>query len=139
MTDRKFLDTNILIYAAQGPGKDESKRQRSLQLIDEASFVISAQVLQEFYVTVVYKAKTAIGVQEAFAWVEQLSLYPCEPITGEIVRIAIDLSSRYQISYWDAAIIAAAQAAGCSVVYSEDLNHGQIYDQVKVKNPYLLQ
>jgi len=52
------------------------------------------------------------------------------------VRIAIELSERYRISYWDAAILSTAQALGCGTVYSEDLNDGQLYQQVRVANPF---
>ena len=59
------------------------------------------------------------------------------PITQELVETAWALRKRFRISYWDAAIIAAAKELGCDMVYSEDLNHGQVYDGVKVINPFV--
>ena len=129
-----FLDTNILVYAAIGTGNDEGKRQRALSLIESEEFATSAQVLQEFFVTVTKKAARPLTMREAMDWVEQLTAFPCQPIDHGLVRIAIELSARYQISYWDAAIIAAAEALGCRTLYSEDLNDGQEYGGVTVVN-----
>lgn len=131
-----FIDTNVLVYAAIGTGKDEPKRLRAVALIKSGNFGTSAQVLQEFFVTVVKKSSRPISPEQALEWVEQLSAQPCQPIDHRLVRIAIEQSARYRISYWDAAIISAAQALGCHTVYSEDLNHGQEYAGVRVINPF---
>ena len=63
--------------------------------------------------------------------------FPLIPIDGTIVKEAIRLARRYQVSYFDAQIIAAAKATGCPTLYSEDLNHGQDYDGVRVVNPFI--
>jgi len=131
-----FLDTNVLVYAAIGSGKDEPKRQRALELIESKNFATSAQVLQEFYVTVTRKAARPLSAEQAMEWIEQLIVFPCRAIDHYIVRIAIEHAARYQISYWDAAIISAAEALGCPVVCSEDLSAGQRYGEVKVINPF---
>lgn len=78
-----------------------------------------------------------MSAERAAAIVESLTLLPVIPITSEIVQTAIRLRQRYQISYWDGAIIAAAKELGASTVYSEDLAHGQVYDGVTVLNPFL--
>ena len=65
------------------------------------------------------------------------AMKPCEPVTPEVVLAGIDNARRYQISYWDGAIIAAAERLGARIVYSEDLNHGQTYGSVRVENPFL--
>ena len=136
MSVRVFFDTNILVYAAVGSGPDEAKRKRSLELIASEDFATSAQVLQEFYVTVIREASRPLSPAEALEWTEQWAEFPCQPIDHRLVRIAVELSERYRISYWDAAILAAAEALGCGTVYSEDLNSGQKYGRTRVINPF---
>ncbi len=136
MTAKVFLDTNVLVYAAIGTGKDEHKRERALALMEEEDFGTSAQVLQEFYVTVVRKAARPLSPREASDWIEQIAAFPCQNIDHQLVLIAAEQSQRYGISYWDAAILSAAMALGCGTVYSEDLNDGQQYDRVRVVNPF---
>ena len=132
-----FLDTNVLVYAAIGTGKDEHKRRRALELIESEDFGISAQVLQEFFVTVVRKAAQPLSVLEAFDWIEELIQFPCQSIDHRLVRNAIEKGERFSISYWDAAILAAAEALGAPIVYSEDFNTGQHYGNVRVVNPFV--
>ena len=131
-----FLDTNVLVYAAMGSGKDERKRKRALELIQSEDFGTSAQVLAEFFVTVVRKASRPLSAAAALEWIEQLTAFPCQAIDHQLVRIAIVQAERYGISYWDAAIIAAAEGLGAHTVYSEDLSGGQKYGRVKVVNPF---
>ena len=136
MNAKVFFDTNVLVYAAVGTGKDESKRKRALDLIQSEDFGTSAQVLQEFFVTVVKKALRPLSAAQALEWIEQWAAFPCQPIDRELVQIAVELSERFTISYWDAAILAAAEALGSRIVYSEDLNDGQQYGEVRVVNPF---
>jgi predicted nucleic acid-binding protein len=136
MIARVFLDSNVLVYAAIGTGKDERKRKRALALIDSENFGTSAQVLQEFFVTVVRKAVQPMPPAAALEWIEQFIAFPCQPIDHQLVRVAVEMSERFRISYWDAAILAAATALGANTVYSEDLNDGQQYGGVRVVNPF---
>jgi predicted nucleic acid-binding protein len=136
MTASVFFDTNVLVYAALGSGKDETKRERALDLIDSMEFGTSAQVLQEFFVTVVKKAHQPLTPAKALEWIEQWTAFPCQPIDHQLVRIAIANAQRFRISYWDAAIVAAAEALGAHTIYSEDLNDGQKYGRVRVVNPF---
>jgi len=99
MTAKVFLDTNVLVYAAQEPGSEERKRTRALSLIETEDFGTSAQVLQELFVTVVRKASRPLPATAALEWIEQWTAFPCQPI---------DQSERFRISYRDAAILAAA-------------------------------
>ena len=131
-----FLDTNVLVYAAAGRGAEEAKRQRALELIENEDFGLSAQVLQEFYVTVTRKIERGLSAERALEWIEQLEAFPCLAIDNALVKIAAEISERYQISYWDGAIIAAAEALGAETLYSEDLNHGQKYGSVQVRDPF---
>src|SRR5205814_7513774 len=120
-----FFDTNVLVYAAIGTGKDERKQKRALELIESENFGTSAQVLQEFFVTVVKKASRPFSAAQALDWIDQWTAFPCQIVDHQLVRIAIEQSERYAISYWDAAILVAAEALGAHTVYSEDLNAGQ--------------
>jgi predicted nucleic acid-binding protein len=131
-----FFDTNVLVYAAVGGGKEEPKRRRAMELVESVDFGTSAQVLQEFFVTVVRKAARPISAARALEWIEHWVAFPCQTIDHRLVRIAIEQSERFKISYWDAAILAAAEALGTDTVYSEDLSHGQLYGCVRVVNPF---
>ncbi|WP_298747436.1 PIN domain-containing protein [uncultured Brevundimonas sp.] len=132
-----FLDTNILIYAAQGGRVAPEKREIARRIILQGNYGTSGQVLAEFYSVAIRKGARPLTPETAAKWVRTLAKKPCQPIDPALVRAGIDLSQRYRISYWDAAIIAAAERLGARVVYSEDLNHGQTYGSVRVENPFL--
>ena len=131
-----LLDTNVLVYAVAGRDAEETKRGRAVELIESEDFGLSAQVLQEFYVTVVRKIEVPLSAAQALEWIEQFDAFPCMAMDRALVKIAIELSERYQISYWDGAIIAATEALGAAILFSEDLNHGQRYGPVQVVNPF---
>ncbi|MDT8450795.1 MAG: PIN domain-containing protein [Wenzhouxiangellaceae bacterium] len=131
-----FLDTNVLVYAVASDPAQESKRAAALALIEREEFALSAQVLQEFFVTVTRKLDRSLSGAQAMEWIEQFEAFPCMPVDAALVKIAAEISERYRISYWDGAVIAAARRAGAAVLYSEDLNDGQIYDSVRVVNPF---
>ena len=132
-----FLDTNVLIYAALGRKTEEFKRKRANELIGSRQFGISAQVLQEFYWVATTKAESPLTPSEALEWIEQLEEQPCASIDRSLVKIAIEISQRYRIAYWDGAVIAASEELGTEVLYTEDLNHGQMYGSVRVLNPFV--
>jgi predicted nucleic acid-binding protein len=125
------------VYAAVGTGKDERKQKRTLELVESEDFGTSAQVMQEFFVTVVRKASHPLSVVQALEWIEQWTAFPCQAIDHQLVRIPIEQSKRYAISYRDAAILVAAEALGAHTVYFEDLNNGQRYGHVRVVNPFV--
>lgn len=134
-----FLDTNILIYAAQGGRVAPEKREIARRIILQGNYGTSAQVLAEFYSAAIRKGARPLTPEKAAHWVRTLAKKPCQPVDHAVVRAGIDLSQRYRISYWDGAIIAAAERLGAHVVYSEDLSHGQTYGSVRVENPFLPQ
>jgi predicted nucleic acid-binding protein len=131
-----FLDTNVLVYAVGSHGEDERKRLRALEVIEPGGFATSGQVLQEFYVNVTRKIQKPLSAASAIEWIDRLSLRPVVPIDATLIRAAVDVSSRFRISYWDGAILAAAAFVRAPLVYTEDLNHGQIYGSVRVLNPF---
>ncbi|MDQ1155095.1 PIN domain-containing protein [Brevundimonas sp. SORGH_AS_0993] len=131
-----FLDTNVLIYAALGSADEPAKHERAVELLT-TRFGTSGQVLAEFYVTAQQSGSRPLTTDEAREWVSHLSKKPFQPLDYKVVRQGIEYSRRYQISYWDGAVIAAAERLGAKVVYSEALCHGQTYGSVRVENPFL--
>jgi predicted nucleic acid-binding protein len=130
-----FLDTNILVYAALGKDKD-LKAIKANQLIRSQDFGISGQVLHEFYNAVTTKGGRPLTPDEAFSWVERFAQLPLVPVDAALVMKGIAISVRHRISHWDGAILAAAEALGAETLYTEDLNHGQLYGSVRVVNPF---
>jgi predicted nucleic acid-binding protein len=137
-TSVEFCDTNVLVYAhGDAPG---AKQERALRLInrlwDERAGALSIQVLQEFYVTVTRGVTPPLSPDTAGRIVEQLSRWRVlEPTTRDVLD-AIDGSVRWQLSFWDAMLLVAANRVGASVLWSEDLNDGQTYGAVTVRNPF---
>jgi predicted nucleic acid-binding protein len=134
-----FLDTNILIYAAAGKRDDPRKYAIASKLVLSEYFGLSGQVLAEFYVNTSQKTRIALSTREIDRWLSLLEQYPLAPIDSAIVRSGILNSLRYQISYWDGAILAAAERLNAPILYTEDLNHDQTYGSVRVVNPFRVQ
>lgn len=111
------------------------KRERAMTIMADVDFGLSGQVLAEFY-AVVTGTRHSMPAEEAQGWLEVLSEQPLIPIDHELVAAGAQISQRYQISYWDGAILAAAERIGASVLYTEDLSHGQAYGSVRVVNPF---
>jgi predicted nucleic acid-binding protein len=136
MTPDALIDTNILVYAALG-GDAPAKRDAARAIILEQDYATSAQVLAEFYNIATSKGQPPLSADEAARWVETLSRKPCQPIDADLVQAAIAKSRRHDISYADAAVLAAAERLGCKTVYSDTLAHGETYGSVRVVNPFL--
>ncbi len=137
MSDRCFVDTNILMYAHdKSTGR---KHTRAKGLIDELwlhrSGVISTQVLQELAVNLRRKAGRPLDAKATREIVADYLTWQVVVNTADSVLGALELEERYRISFWDALVIHAAQAAGAEVLYSEDLADGQDYGGVTVVNP----
>jgi predicted nucleic acid-binding protein len=133
---KTFFDTNIFLYA-QSSG-DLRKQSLAQELIDHYSslnqLVLSSQVVQEFYS--VGSRKLALPRQLLKQAVATLLALPLVlPGPSHILK-AIEIEEHYQISFWDALILAAAESAGADVLYTEDLNHNQQYGSVLVRNPF---
>ena len=133
----RFVDTSVLLYAACQAPQESAKRRRALEVLDEADMALSVHVLQEFYYQATRRGRQGRLTQgQAQRFPLPLRLYPVQSMTPAIFDHAAAISRRFQISYWDSAIIAAAHSLGCEVVYSEDLNAGQGYDGLRVVNPF---
>jgi len=131
-----FVDTNILLYAASGRPADTVKTARARQIVREEEVVISFQVLQEFYANATHPRKLGLTPAQAAAYCSAWLLFPVVPLGADTFVRTLEIATRYQISHWDAAIVAAAHEAGCRVLYSEDMNHGQDYGGVRLENPF---
>jgi predicted nucleic acid-binding protein len=106
-------------------------------LIEQKQFGLSVQVLQEFYVNATRKVDFSMKPEIALEWIENLEEFPCLSVDPGLVKTAAAISVRHGLSYWDGAIVAAAEAMGARVLYTEDLNHGQDYGAVRAINPFL--
>jgi predicted nucleic acid-binding protein len=131
-----FLDTNILVYAVSSAEGDAAKRTKALDLVHRCNFGLSAQVLQEFYVTVTRKIRKPLPPDLAVALMDEYRLFPMVPTDYPLIVSAAELSLRHGISYWDGAIIAAAEVLQAPTLYTEDLNDGQRYGNVLAVNPF---
>lgn len=133
-----FVDTNILLYAISNHPSEAEKNQKARAILSGSDLVFSVQVLQEFYVQATRPTRTdPLTHEEATALIQYWLRHRIIPITVQVMQDALDIKKRYQTSYWDAAILAAAASAGCSDLLSEDLNPGQSYNSVRVINPFL--
>jgi predicted nucleic acid-binding protein len=139
MTAKAFVDTNILVYAYDRGAGDRHEKALILieQLWQSGNGILSTQVLQEFYVNVRRKAQRPVTVEQARSLISDYLAW--DPIVndGEAMLEAIDLEQRYQLSFWDSLIVAAALKGGASIIYSEDFNHGQAFGALEVQNPFL--
>lgn len=131
-----FLDTNILIYAIESGGPTPEKTVAAQALVRRTEVCLSTQVLGEFY-RAVTSPRRAMPLKhvEAVAWVQLWKRHDVRPITVAHVDLALEIAARFQVSYFDALILAAARLAGCTTVFSEDLQAGQDYGGVRVENP----
>ena len=138
MTDRAFLDTNILVYAYDK--HDPEKQKKAQELLINATLqenaVLSVQVLSEFFNAVTRHIKPPMTADEAQNIIATLSILPIEDIDLALVNRAIDTHKLYRISYWDSLIVAAAERAECKKILSEDLSDGQAYHGIVVSNPF---
>lgn len=138
MTDRVFVDTNVWVYAVD---KDDSvKHARARALLDPSTsdtLVTSTQVLGEFYVTVTRKLVRPVAGDIAARMVDQMAQLPVVSVGADGVKAAIAASRSWQLSYWDALIVVAAQSVGCGRLLTEDLADGATYGGVRVENPFL--
>ena len=137
-SNKIFFDTNILVYSVDE--NDLQKKEIASQLLTDASSsktgIISTQSLQEFYNVAVKKLK--LSKQIAKEYVELFSSQlTVRQVTVPLILNAIDISIKNKLSFWDSLILSSANDNGCIIVYSEDLNNGQIVNGTKIINPFL--
>lgn len=138
MTAPCFVDTNVLVYANDADAGHKQAIAFDLigDLLEQERLVLSAQVLNEL-ASVLLHPRFGYSVDEVR---ETLGLYahcPLVPLDATLTRRALDARARYQVSLPDGLVIAAAERARCGEILSEDLNHGQEYFGIVVRNPFL--
>jgi predicted nucleic acid-binding protein len=136
MSVEAVFDTNVLLYAAS---KDKAVRDKSriaIELLSSVEFGLPLQVLQEFFHNARVKARLAIDEVHCEKMLKALLNHPVVVTDIELFEAARRLARGHKLRYWDAAIVAATRRLGASLLYSEGLNDGQVYDGVKVVNPF---
>lgn len=138
MTDRVFVDTNVLVYSrdASEPRKQKQNMAWMAKLWEAQAGRLSSQVLQEFYVTVTEKLQPGMEPQSARDDVRSLFSWHPIPVDARVVKGAWLIQDRYKFSWWDALIISAAQVGHCRHLLTEDLQENQKLGEVKVINPF---
>ena len=136
-TSVRFVDTNILLYATSRDPEETHKAERARDILAERELALSVQVLQEFYVQATRVSRPdPLTHEQAAKLVESFLRFAVADVSTQVMLAAMVTRRRFQISYWDAAILEAARALGCDTVLSEDLNGGQDYGGVSVQNPF---
>ena len=138
MNDRAFLDTNILVYAydQHDPVKQKKAQELITTGIEQENLVLSVQVLGEFFNVVTRRIPQPVTSDEAREVIASIGILPVQEIDLAMVNRAIDVHKKYQIAYWDALIISAAERSGCKLILTEDLRDGQTYHDILVRNPF---
>jgi len=133
---RRFLDTNVLLYADDLDAGEKRRKARAVlrDALTSGEGVVSTQVLQEFFVN--STRKLGVDPVEARRKVELLARMDLVRIDLAMILAAIDLSRLHSVSFWDALVLQAASVAGCSVLLTEDLQHGQVLAGVRIENPF---
>ena len=136
MATRSFIDTNVLIYAE---ASDEPLKQRAALallkgLYEDGLGVISTQVLQEYCNVALKQLKLpAPYVRSQLDLYEQFEVVQ---VTPAIIRAGLDLHQTRSVSFFDAIVLASAHASGCNVIWTEDLNAGEVINGVHISNPF---
>lgn len=132
-----FFDTNVLLYSISDAADELAKRDRARALIDAGGCALSVQVLQEFYVQATRPSRSApLARDDALALIKTWRRFPVQETTLALLDLGLEIQSRHRFSHWDSMIVAAARAQGCSVLWSEDMDHGRIIDGMRIANPF---
>ncbi|MBN2054541.1 PIN domain-containing protein [bacterium] len=135
----EFIDTNVLVYAhdASAGRKRKKAAELLLRLTNDGGGVLSVQVLNEFCVTVTRKVTRPLSLEDVHGIISDFSCWPVhEPVVADTLA-AIGIARRYGLNFWDALIVRSAVVLGASIIWSEDLNAGQEYEEIIVRNPFM--
>ena len=135
---KAFVDTNVLFYAYDKTAAEKHRLAALLvrSLWQQGGAILSAQVLQEFYVNVTRKIPRPLPAARARGVVSAYCAWHLEQCTCETIMFAAEVQERHQLSFWDGLIVAAAAQAGAELLLSEDLNAGQVIEGVRITNPF---
>jgi predicted nucleic acid-binding protein len=132
-----FVDTNILVYAADSLGEDVRKKQIAREIILLPHLHLSVQVLNEFISVARNPKKLNLSREEESKWLCEWLDLKIGAITLDTFQEALELHLRLQLSHWNALIVASALKSSCEIIYTEDLQHGQNIEGLQVINPFL--
>lgn len=137
MSDKFFIDTNILVYAhdAENPQKQQKAQSVIFEGIRLEKAVISTQVISEFYVIITQKVKSPLPRSKAKEEIKHLSILEMVEIDLPMIFQAFHYQDEWKISYWDALILASAGRAQCQKILSEDFKDQHRYGDIVVENP----
>jgi predicted nucleic acid-binding protein len=135
---RQFVDANVIVYALDETAGTKRERARTLLegLWAARSGCLSVQIMQEVYVTLTSKVPKPLDTSTASSISDDLSRWRVHAPGPADVRGAIALHRQHRIAFWDAMVIWSAAQLDCTILWSEDLNPGQVYDSVRVMNPF---
>ncbi|HEX9329621.1 MAG TPA: PIN domain-containing protein [Reyranella sp.] len=137
MAARRFIDTNVLLYSISRDPAEAAKRDRAVALLAADDLGLSAQVLQEFYVQATRASRRdALPHDIVVGLVRAWARFPVQEISFAIVTSALEIHQAHGFSYWDSAIVAAAQALGCRQLLSEDMSHGRRVGDLTILDPF---
>jgi len=138
MTAKVFVDTNILVYAhdADSGPKQRIAAEQIAALWNDRAGRVSAQVLQEFYVTVTQKIGKPLPKSDAREIIRDYAQWVSSPTTPQTVIRASEISEAWRLSFWDSLILASAEEQDCSSLLTEDLNPGQSVAGIQIVNPF---
>jgi predicted nucleic acid-binding protein len=136
---REFVDANVLVYAydASAGKKKAAAEQLLAQLWEAGNGCLSVQVLQEFFVTVTGKVAKPLPIEDAAERVREFSTWKVFGPSADDVLRAIAVHRETRLSFWDAMIVHAAAELGCDVLWTEDLNDGQVIRGVRIRDPFI--
>ena len=137
MTLPRFVDTNVLLYSISQDPAEARKRDVAIGLLDADDIALSVQVLQEFYVQATRATRPdALPHATAVGLIETWLRFKVQDTTLSVMLGALEIKTTYGLSYWDAAIVAAARALGCRELLSEDMSHGREVDGLVIRDPF---
>jgi predicted nucleic acid-binding protein len=136
--EAEFVDANLLVYAFDvSAGAKKLAAERLLErLWDTGTGCLSVQVLQEFFVTVTRNTPKPLSIDEAAQRVHEFAAWKVFAPTVKDILSAITLQKEAQLNFWDAMVVEAAAELGCEVLWTEDLNDGQLLRGVRIRNPF---
>lgn len=136
MIDTAFFDTNLFLYAYSKASEDREKRAIARNLFERHLPIISTQVIQEFISASLRKPALGINEEKLDVFLSFCNTLQIQTMTLDTLLFATALRRRFSISHWDSSILASAYAAGCPIVFSEDLQHGFQLEHLRIHNPF---
>lgn len=140
MAANYFVDTNILVYSrdASEPEKQIKSKQWLTQLWRQETGRISAQIMNEYYVTVTQKLKPGLSREQARSDLRALAVWQPLEISAQLIESAWEVQDQYGYSWWDSLVIASALFLDCQYLLSEDMQHDQSFGRIKIINPFIV-